>query len=205
MNDKLTINIPESIEDITLSQYLEIQKLNERDLSEEAFMERIIMLLCGVDKRDIKKIDIRDYSLLGDALNKALSTKSEFKNRFTLNGVEYGFIPNFDKMSQGEYIDLTSNNLEGESLPTIMAVLFRPVIKSDSFDNYKIAPYDADPERIEIMKGAPMNIVNGAMVFFWSLAKELKTYTEKSMQGQEEVKSLQQTTSLNGDGMLLWI
>ena len=54
MNDKLTINIPESIEDITLSHYLEIQKLNERDLSEEAFMERIIMLLCGVDKIDIK-------------------------------------------------------------------------------------------------------------------------------------------------------
>ena len=191
MGDNIKIKIPESIEDITLSQYLEIQKLNERELSEEAFMERIIMLLCGVDKRDIKKIDIRDYSLLGDALNKALSTESEFKNRFTLNGVDYGFIPNFDKMSQGEYIDLTSNNLDGDSLPTIMSVLFRPIIKSDSFGNYKIAPYDADTKRIEIMKSAPMNIVNGAMVFFWSLAKELKSYTLKSMEAQEEERSQQ--------------
>lgn len=191
MGDNIKIKIPESIEDITLSQYLEIQKLNERELSEEAFMERIIMLLCGVDKRDIKKIDIRDYSLLGDALNKALSTESEFKNRFTLNGVDYGFIPNFDKMSQGEYIDLTSNNLDGDSLPTIMSVLFRPIIKSDSFGNYKIAPYDADTKRIEIMKSAPMNIVNGAMVFFWSLAKELKSYTLKSMEAQGEERSQQ--------------
>jgi hypothetical protein len=191
MSDKLTIRIPESIEDITLSQYIEVQKLINRGLDDVSFMERIIILFSGISKRDIKNIDIRDYSLLGDALNKALSTESKFKNRFKLDGVEYGFIPNFDKMSQGEYIDLTSNNLEGDSLPTIMAVLFRPIIKSDSFDNYKIAPYDADPERIEIMKGIPMNIVNGAMVFFWNLAKELKSYTLKSMEVQEEERSQQ--------------
>ena len=191
MSDKLTIRIPESIEDITLSQYIEVQKLINRGLDDVSFMERIIILFSGISKRDIKNIDIRDYSLLGDALNKALSTESKFKNRFKLDGVEYGFIPNFDKMSQGEYIDLTSNNLEGDSLPTIMAVLFRPIIKSDSFDSYKIAPYDADPERIEIMKGIPMNIVNGAMVFFWNLAKELKSYTLKSMEVQEEERSQQ--------------
>jgi hypothetical protein len=191
MNDKLTINIPESIEDITLSQYIEVQKLMDRGLDETSFMERIVILFSGISKRDVKKIDIKDYSMIGESLVEALNTKSEFKNRFTLNGVEYGFIPNFDKMSQGEYIDLTSNNLDGESLPTIMSVLFRPIVKSDSFDNYKIAPYDADPERIEIMKGVPMNIVNGAMVFFWSLAKELKSYTLKSMEAQEEERSLQ--------------
>lgn len=191
MGDNIKIQIPESIEDITLSQYIEVQKLMDRGLDETSFMERIVILFSGISKRDVKKIDIKDYSMIGESLVEALNTKSEFKNRFTLNGVEYGFIPNFDKMSQGEYIDLTSNNLDGDSLPTIMSVLFRPIIKSDSFGNYKIAPYDADTERIEIMKGAPMNIVNGAMVFFWSLAKELKSYTLKYMEAQEVERSQQ--------------
>tara|TARA_R110000744_G_scaffold263335_4_gene377725 strand:- start:1039 stop:1614 length:576 start_codon:yes stop_codon:yes gene_type:complete len=191
MNDKLIIHIPESIADVTLGQYLEIQKLLERDLEDNAFTERLIILLSGISKRDVKKIDVRDYTMIGEAINVALNTDSEFSNRFTMKGVEYGMITNFDNITQGEYIDLTTSSEEGSNLATIMAVLFRPVIKSDSFDNYEIAPYDASTERIKAMENAPMSIVNGVMVFFWSLARELRVYTEKSIQDQVEVKSLQ--------------
>ena len=191
MEGQIKIQIPESIEDITLEQYIEVQKLMDRGLDEVSFMERVVMLFSGVSKRDIKKIDVKDYTMLGESLALALNTKSEFKDRFTLNGVEYGFIPNFDKITQGEYIDLTSTDLENDSLPTVMSVLFRPVSKSDAFGNYSIEPYDASRERIEIMKGAPMNVVNGALVFFWSLAKELKNYTLKSTEVQEEERSQQ--------------
>jgi hypothetical protein len=191
MNDKLTINIPESIKDITLSQYIEVQKLMERGLDETSFMERVVMLFSGISKRDIKNIDVNDYAMIGQSLAKALNTDSEFQDRFTLNGVEYGFIPNFDNITQGEYIDLTSTDLDNESLPTIMSVLFRPVSKSDSFGNYSIKAYDASRDRIEIMKGAPMNVVNGALVFFWNLANELKNYILKSTEAQEEERSQQ--------------
>ena len=191
MSEQIKINIPESIGDITLSQYIEIQKLIDRELDEVPFMERLVMLLSGVTKRDIKNIDVKDYAMISESIALALNTNSEFQNRFTLNGVEYGFIPNFDKITQGEYIDLTSNELDNESLPTIMSVLFRPIIKSDAFDNYQIEAYDASTERIEEMKQAPMNIVNGALVFFWSLAKELKNYTEKSTEALQEERSQQ--------------
>ena len=191
MSEQIKINIPENIGDITLSQYIEIQKLIDRELDEVPFMERLVMLLSGVTKRDIKNIDVKDYAMISESIALALNTNSEFQNRFTLNGVEYGFIPNFDKITQGEYIDLTSNELDNESLPTIMSVLFRPIIKSDAFDNYQIEAYDASTERIEEMKQAPMNIVNGALVFFWSLAKELKNYTEKSTEALQEERSQQ--------------
>ena len=191
MGEQIKINIPESIGDITLSQYIEIQKLIDRELDEVPFMERLVMLLSGVTKRDIKNIDVKDYAMISESIALALNTNSEFQNRFTLNGVEYGFIPNFDKITQGEYIDLTSNELDNESLPTIMSVLFRPIIKSDAFNNYNIEAYDASTERIEEMKQAPMNIVNGALVFFWSLAKELKNYTEKSTEALQEERSQQ--------------
>lgn len=191
MEGQIKIQIPESIADITLSQYIEVQKLMERGLDEVSFMERVVMLFSGISKRDIKNIDVKDYAMIGESLAKALNTECEFQDRFTLNGVEYGFIPNFDNITQGEYIDLTSTNLDNESLPTVMSVLFRPVDKTDSFGNYSIKAYDASRDRIEIMKEAPMNVVNGALVFFWSLAKELKNYTLKSMEAQEEERSQQ--------------
>ena len=191
MKDRLIIHIPESIADIKLSQYIEIQKLLERDLEDNAFTERLIILLSGISKRDVKKIDVKDYAMIGEAINVALNTDSEFQPRFTMKGVEYGMIPNLDEMSQGEYIDLTTPAEEGSNLSTIMAVLFRPIVKSDSFGNYSIEPYDASLDRIKAMDDVPMNIVNGAMVFFWSLARELKNYTLKSTEVQEGVKSLQ--------------
>ena len=191
MNDKLIVHIPESIADVTLGQYIEIQKLLARELDDVAFTERLIMIVSKISKRDVKKIDVKDYEMIGQAVNAALNTDSEFQPRFTMKGVEYGMIPNFDKITQGEYIDLTTTTEDNSNLAIIMSVLFRPVVKSDSRGNYEIEPYDASQERIKLMSNAPMNVVNGAMVFFWSLAKELKTYTEKSMQDQEEVKSLQ--------------
>ena len=191
MKEQLIVHIPESIADVTLNQYLEINKLIERNLEEEAFIERLIMLLSGISKRDVKKIDTKDYAMIGDAINVALNTDSEFVNRFTMKGVEYGMIPNFDDISQGEYIDLTTSADDNSNLAIIMSVLFRPITKSDSFDNYEIEPYDASRQRIEAMGDAPMSVVNGAMVFFWNLAKELKSYTEKYIKAQEEVKSQQ--------------
>jgi len=191
MSNNIKIQIPESIADITLSQYIEVQKLIDRELDEPSFMERVVMLFSGVSKRDVKNIDIKDYTMIGQSLALALNTKSEFQDRFKLDGVEYGFIPNFDKITQGEYIDLTSTDLDNESLPTVMSVLFRPITHSDSFGNYQIEKYDASLERIEIMKEAPMNVVNGAMVFFCNLANELESYILKSMEVQEEERSLQ--------------
>ncbi len=191
MREQLIVHIPESIADITLSQYLDIHKLIERNLEEEAFIERLIMIVSKISKRDVKKIDVKDYDMIGQAVNAALNTDSEFTPRFTMKGVEYGMITNFDNISQGEYIDLTTSADDGSNLATIMSVLFRPIVKSDSLGNYEIASYDASRKRIEDMNDAPMNVVNGVMVFFWSLAKELKTYTEKSTKDLEEVKSLQ--------------
>lgn len=191
MKEQLIVHIPESIADVTLGQYIEIQKLLERELDDIAFTERLIMIVSKISKRDVKKIDVKDYEMIGQAVNAALNTDSEFQPRFTMKGVEYGMIPNFDKITQGEYIDLTTTTEDNSNLAIIMSVLFRPIVKSDSRGNYEIAPYDASQERIKLMSNAPMSVVNGAMVFFWNLAKELKSYTEKSMQGQEEVKSLQ--------------
>ena len=144
---------------------------------------------------------ITDYESIVSQITLALNTEVEFTQRFTLNGVEFGFIPNLDEMSAGEYIDLTSTGVSADNLHKIMGILFRPIVKEDRHGHYKIEKYKADNKYNEVMKQAPMNIVNGMLVFFCHLSRELKTYIMKSTEEVvEEARRVQQVISQSGDG-----
>ena len=83
-----------------------------------------------------------------------------------------------------------------------MAVLFRPVILSDAFGNYEIESYTANSDYAETMKQAPMNIVNGMLVFFCLLSSELQIHTLKYIASVQEVLKLKRAlTSKSGDGI----
>ena len=139
--------------------------------------------------RDISNVNVDDFNMMFAQVSKALETESTFQDRFTLDGIEYGFVPNLDEITIGEYIDLSNYGNSLETINKVMAVLFRPVIKTDAFGNYEIAPYDGTKNRAEIMKQAPMNIVSGMLVFFCSLSRELEAHTLRSILAMEEQKS----------------
>ena len=101
---------------------------------------------------------------------KALNTEVEFSNMFTLNGIEYGFIPNLDSITHGEWVDLIEYEGNIDTMNKLMAVLFRPVTKKDKLGNYSIEPYNGTKERADAFKVMPLNIVNGALVFFLNLS-----------------------------------
>jgi hypothetical protein len=118
-----------------------------------------------------------------------------------MDGVEYGFIPNLDKMTTAEYIDLRTYDADVETLHKTMAILFRPVTFKDGFDNYKIEGYSGTEATAEKMKQMPFNVVNGALVFFYNLSNELADSIQKYTE-QEVLKGVKPRTSLrNGDGM----
>jgi hypothetical protein len=147
-------------------------------------------------------MDVGDYDTTIKQINKALDLDVAFENRFTLNGIEYGIIPKLDEFSAGEYIDLSSYGTSPATLHKVMAVLFRPVILSDAFGNYEIESYTANSDYAEIMKQAPMNIVNGMLVFFCLLSSELQIHTLKYIASVQEVLKLKQAlTSKSGDGI----
>ena len=56
--------------------------------------------------------------------------------------------------------------MDVENYHKVMAILFRPIIQSDRFDNYKIANYEGTKQYADVMKQMPMSIVKGAFVFF---------------------------------------
>jgi len=183
MSETIKIQLPESIADITLNQYQQFLKLQDKadTLTEQGMAERVISLFTGIKKQDVKKLVISDYESIMNQITEACSTEAKFQQRFKLNGVEYGMIPNLNDISQGEYIDLTTLGSDMDEMHKVMAILFRPVVKEDAFGNYSIEAYGDITERSKDMLECPMHIVNGSLVFFLNLLKDLKSYMKKSI------------------------
>ena len=175
---EVTIKLPENIEEITLEQYQRFDKLTKRtDLDDLSFNKRLIEIFTDLKYRDIGNISHKDYKDILGYITTALGQDAPFVNRFELGGVEFGFIPNLDDMSTAEFVDLSKWGVEVENFNRIMSVLFRPVLKNDRYDNYEIESYNGTEKYNVLMKQMPMNIVNGALGFFYHLAKELRIHT----------------------------
>tara|TARA_R110002049_G_scaffold33910_2_gene111270 strand:+ start:217 stop:834 length:618 start_codon:yes stop_codon:yes gene_type:complete len=202
MKETRTISLPEDISDITLSQYQRLVKLQDReDLDQEQLTKRVIMLFTGMKYRELTNIVYTDYQMIVSSIFTALKIVDvPFEKTFVLNGVEYGFIQNLDKMTQGEYIDLTNEPMTTENMHEKLAVLCRPVVGMDNYGMYTIETYNGTGRREEVMLQCPMNVVNGLLGFFRNLSVELKNSILKSTAKLEVQRKKQRDTFKNGDG-----
>jgi hypothetical protein len=62
-------------------------------------------------------------------LLKMFDSKPPLIDRFKINGQEFGFIPNLDDMTAGEFADLDDYFQNAETWHKMLAVLYRPVTK----------------------------------------------------------------------------
>lgn len=190
MSETIKIQLPESIADITLEQYQKFTKLQEKadTLSDQGMAERVISLFTKIRKQDVKKLAFTDYESIMKQITDACAVDCPMENRFTLNGIEYGLIPNLNDITQGEYIDLTTLGSGLDNMHKVMAILFRPIVKEDSFKNYSIEAYGDITKRSEIMLDCPMHIVNGSLLFFLNLSRDLRSYILKYTQEEDQKK-----------------
>ena len=190
MTETIIVNTPEDISDITLNQYIRFNSLMSKkdSMTEEEFIKRTVSLMTGLSVKSLSDVTYSDFERLALEVTIALGTESPFVNRFVLDGIEYGFIPNLDNMSTAEYVDLKTYGMSEENLHKVMAIMFRPVTVSHSFDKYEIEKYSGTGDRAEVMRQAPMNVVNGMVGFFYLLANELKNYIQASIK-KEELRS----------------
>lgn len=182
----MKINIPQSIADIRLEQFQRYDALLKRtDLNEEQFNKRKIEIFTGLERSRIDLVAQKDYKEILELIDVALNQTAEFIPTFFIKDVEFGFIPNLDKITIGEYRDLSLYGKDIADMHKLMAVLFRPIKKRKWYqcffkrNKYKIESYNGTDKRADIMKYMPLNIVNGALVFFLNLANELITYTQR--------------------------
>jgi len=202
---KIEINLPSDLSEISLMQYQEFLKATENNTDEEFLSQKIVSLFCNIPMQNVQFMKFTDVAdIVTHMVNLFNTDKHKFINRFTIGKTEFGFIPNLENISSGEYIDLENNLKENKDLHKAMAVMFRPIVKNKK-DYYEIEPYQGSNTYAEVMKSAPLDVVLGAKVFFWSLESELLThsltYLSKQMESKTMISALRHNSAVNGDGI----
>ena len=168
----MKVNVPTHINDITLLQFQKYSKINTEDQDEEFLIHKTIEIFCDVDIRVVSQFPIKDAKEIVEDIHTVLDQTVKFTDRFTIEGIEYGFIPDLSAMSLGEYIDLEDGLKDTKEFHKAAAVMYRPVVKSFK-ELYTIDGYDASLERQALMLDAPIGIISSAVVFFYSIVNEL--------------------------------
>lgn len=178
---KTEIIIPTSLSEIPLKSYQEFMKVVEKSNDEEFIGQKTIEIFCGLKMKDVVKVKWSDVKSLTLHLNEIFKQKPKFQPTFKIKDTEFGFIPNLEDMTFGEYIDLESNISSVDTFHKAMAVMYRPITKKVK-DRYEIFEYTGTDEFSEVMKYAPLNVVMGATVFFSTLGSDLVQHTLTSLE-----------------------
>jgi len=200
---KVEILIPSSLREVTLEQYQKFARINTDENQDTGFMmHKTVEIFCNLDLKDIAKIKFTSVQEILNDINRLFEPKQDLIRTFTMGGKEFGFIPVLDDMTLGEYVDLDENFIDWDSMHKAMAVLYRPVTLKKG-DRYQIEDYDG-LDLAEQMKKMPLDVVMGAMVFFYRLNNELLKTTLSFL--EQEVSKEMTTQQLqhlgkNGDGI----
>ncbi len=179
-----TLKVPNKLSEITLGQYQQFSKISIENADEDFLQKKTIEIFCGVDLKDVDKIKYTSIVRVIGVINKIFDSKSIFKDRFKMNGIEYGFIPKLDNMTYGEFVDLDTLMNDWQTMDQAMAVMYRKV-KDSHNDKYTIENYDAD--EVDDMKQMPLDIVFGAIFFFGKFRKGINdAYPKLFGEGQKE-------------------
>jgi len=199
---QVNLRIPTSLNEITLGQYQEFVKLEQelKDSTEVSIQLKMIEIFCSVPEAVVRSMKATDISEICEIINTMFDTDSQLISKFTLNGVDYGFIPELDNMSFGEYMDLDTFIGDNDNLHRALNVLFRP-IKLNKGSRYIIENYE--PNDSEVAKDFPLDVVLGAIVFFYTLGKDLSIVMMNSLDKKNEKDLAQYLISQqNTDGSI---
>ena len=206
-NVQIELSVPDALSDITLGQYQKYLKILDQNKDDDNAAEFINMktieIFCNVDFKDVLKIPLSEAEKVLTIINKAFEEKPDIIRHFKLLSVDMGFIPNLERISLGEYIDVENNIVDWQTMHKAMAVLYRPV-NFRSKDKYTVAPYEPSDEVSELMKEMPLDVAMSSMVFFYDLGMELlkaiPTYIQKNLT-EEQTYLLKQTLAQSGVGI----
>lgn len=190
---KVNINVPDSLNEITLYQYQRFEKLIQENEASHFVNQKTIEIFCNIELKDVARIRIADIDDLLLHLNNLLQQKPKLTKTFKLGIYEFGFIPKLEDMTSGEFIDLENYLGSTETLHQAMAVLFRP-IKSKVKDLYTIEEYESSYKYSEVLKYMPLDIALGSMLFFWTLQNDcvnaLTDYIQNEVEQSEQAKQV---------------
>ena len=194
-----------SWEDVTLETYAKLIKYKKKSNTDEAFT--LINNMSDIPRKFVQSLSLKDVTeLLSNMASLQVIEDNELKGIIRVGKKNYGFHPNLDEITMGEYADLEHFIEAGyiNHLPEIMAVLYRPVISRDG-NNYTIEAYDGNiEERVKLFRNMRASEVQNALVFFYNFGSELlltlQSYLMKTKLMKKELNSME-TLPISGAGL----
>jgi len=199
----MKLTVPTDLSEITLGQLQSLTRIEEKEIDGIDKQKECITLLTEVERETLDKFRLSDLQKVYDKLLYLSNQDSKLTKFVNINGDKYGFHPNLSNISTGEFVDLDTFCKDfNDNLHNIMAVLYRKVT-IEKAGKYQIEEYDGEiEERASLFKDKmPANVVNGAIVFFWTLGRDYLINTLTSSKEQVEMTS-NEGSQRNGDGTL---
>ena len=161
--------------EVTLEKWLKLVSFKTGTNTKEA--RETIAALSDIPKNVIDQLEIKDVALSMERVSDLQKDEdSSLKRVIEIEGKRYGFHPDLNSITLGEYADIENfikNDIE-KNLPELMAVLYRPIVEETSSGVYTIEAYDGDITiRTEKMKKMAIEQVQSALVFFYHFAQVL--------------------------------
>lgn len=206
---KLELTIPTSLDEIPLMHYQKFMEVSKNSTDDEFVAQKMIQIFCGIELNEVVKISFNDMVELVNHFNKLFSEIPKLKPTFKIKDLELGIIPNFDKITWEEYIELEAQFKEFDTFHKAMSVLYRPVIEKNKNNQYLIAPFNNVEEFSDLMKYTPLSVALSSHVFFWNLERELLqatiNYLETMLMKMNKTNKVTLAKKLNlqnsGDGI----
>jgi hypothetical protein len=187
---------------INIDNYVKIFKVKDL-FQEDYFAAKIINITTGAPLSDLLEGEFEPIAFLAAKILGVLPKMDDVKfvDRFNLNGVDYGFFPDWKDLTFAEFMDLDtiSNKPVNELLDMLhylAAIMYRPIVSEISTHNYQIEPYEvmSMKARAELFKKElDVRYVLGAQIFFMKLEKASSNFipqfsTQKKLSFWKQIK-----------------
>lgn len=195
LGKEVTIKLPENARELTVEQYQKFLKVE----GDETFMTlKAIELFAHIPLKVAYAMKADDILDISQHILSIVGGKHPLVRRLSFRGREYGFIPNLEEMSFGEYIDLDAYLADMDMLHKTVGVLYRPIVKEKG-DLYEIEEYTGTDGYSDF----PLDVALGATLFFYRLSNRLLKDTPTSLEGvvKNSISQPPLTSVGSGDGM----
>ena len=161
----MQFKVPKTYSDLTLGQLMY--------LNTEVDATNRVAYCTNTSKGNLRKMPAKEVVKADEHLMtiKEKEIGRHFKT-ITLEGKEYGFIPDWNEFTLGEWIDVEEYCKDfWSNTHKILAILYRPIYRKQG-EVYTIEKYTAK-EDTEIFKQLPADVFGGSMIFFFTSRKRL--------------------------------
>jgi|TARA_R110002020_G_scaffold34443_4_gene104772 hypothetical protein len=190
--------------DVTLESWAKLIDFENGSKSNEAI--ETIKALSDIPEKLIKQLSLNDVATIMSKVGELQQNANySLKRIIKVGDKEYGYHPDLNSISLGEWADLETFIKAGldKNLPEVCAVLYRPIVEKKN-KKYTIEAYDGEISiRAEEFKKMSAEQVQGALVFFWTFVKELlKIMPLYLMERTQEIKKIMEEKILPTNGVI---